>query len=115
MNGELKGVTFWGTSLDDLRNFPQQARRNAGFEIDQLQRGLEPTDWKPMPSIGRGANEIRLEEEGFFRVVYVAKFPDAVHILHCFKKQTNQTALRDIKLAKARYAALMLDIKEANR
>lgn len=114
MDGELKGVTFWGTSLDDLRNFPRQARRDAGFEIDQLQRGLKPTDWKPMPSIGRGASEIRIEEEGFFRVIYVAKFAD-VHILHCFQKQTNKTATRDIKLAKARYAALMLDIKEANR
>jgi phage-related protein len=76
---------------------------------------LDPSDWKPMPSIGRGANEFRIEEEGFFRVIYVAKFHDAVHTLHCFQKQTNKTSLRDIKLAKARYAALLLDLKEAKK
>jgi phage-related protein len=73
MGGELKGVTFWGTSLDDLRNFPDQARRKLGFEIDQVQRGLEPSDWSPMPDIGKGVNEIRVDDEGWFRAIYVAK------------------------------------------
>ena len=88
MSSEPKGVTVRGTALDDLREFPDEARRTAGYQIDQVQRGLEPSDWKSMPSIGPGVNEIRIHEGGAFRVIYVAKFADAVHVLHCFQKRT---------------------------
>jgi phage-related protein len=114
MCSELKPVTFWGASLKDLREFPKPARTNAGYEIDQLQRGLEPSDWKPMPTIGAGANEIRIHDGGAFRVIYVAKFADAIHILHCFQKKTEERAERDIKLARKRYAAVLEDLKETN-
>jgi phage-related protein len=112
---DRKGVTFWGRSLDDLREFPSEARHAAGYQIDQVQRGLEPDDWKPMPTIGAGVNEIRISEGGAFRVIYVAKFADTVHVLHCFQKKTQETPLRDIKLAKDRYADLLKDLKETNK
>jgi phage-related protein len=115
MSSEPKGVTFWGSALDDLREFPQEARRLAGYQIDQVQRGLEPSDWKPMPNIGPGVNEIRISAGGSFRVIYVAKFPDAVHVLHCFQKKTRRTPHQDIKLAKSRYKDLLADLKETNK
>ena len=69
----MKPLNFIGSSLDDLRNFPDEARKEAGFELYAVQRGLEPNDWKPMPSIGRGVKEIRIRVLGEWRVIYVAK------------------------------------------
>jgi len=78
-------VEFRGSALDDLRAFPQGARREAGYQLDQIQRGREPDDWKPMNTVGRGVREIRIRDAaGAFRVLYVAKFDDAVYVLHCF-------------------------------
>ena len=84
-------------SYDDLRAFPAEARREAGHQLDWVQRGLEPDDWKPMPSIGVGVRD----EAGAFRVVYTANRPEAVYVLHAFQK-TPQTAKRTLDLAKAR-------------
>ena len=72
----MKPLNFIGSSLDDLRNFPDEARKEAGFELYAVQRGSEPSDWKPMPSIGRGVKEIRIRVLGEWRVIYVAKFED---------------------------------------
>ena len=83
---ELKPIEFRGSALEDLRAFPETARRAAGFQLDQVQRGREPDDWKPMNSIGPGVREIRIRDSaGAFRVLYVAKFEDAVHVPHCFQ------------------------------
>lgn len=107
MTRKRKPVQFHGTSLDDLREFPDVARREAGFQIDKLQMGLEPDDWKPMASIGAGAAEIRVREaSGAFRVIYVVKFSDAVHVLHAFEKKTTKTARADVDLARKRYLRL---------
>jgi phage-related protein len=104
----MKPVEFRGKALDDLRRFPQSARRAAGYQIDRVQRGYEPDDWKPMPTIGKGVREIRLREEaGSFRVIYLAKLEDAVYVLHCFQKKTQKTAASDIALARNRYNELM--------
>jgi phage-related protein len=97
--------------LEDLREFPEGARQNAGYEIDQVQRGLEPSDWKPMPSIGAGVNEIRIHKGGSFRVIYVAKFEDAIHVLHCFQKKSQKTSEEDITLSKKRYKAVLKDLE----
>lgn len=68
-----KPVEFRGSALDDLRGFPQAARREAGYQLDQIQRGREPDDWKPMNTVGRGVREIRIRDAaGAFRVLYVA-------------------------------------------
>jgi phage-related protein len=99
----VKPIAFLGGSLDDLRGFPADARREAGYQLDRVQRGLDPDDWKPMPSIGTGVREIRVRERaGAFRVIYIATFGDAVYVLHAFQKKTRQTAKRDVDLAASR-------------
>lgn len=109
----MKSVEFRGTSLDDLRDFPHAAMRDAGYQIDRVQNGLAPDDAKPMPTVGAGVMELRVwDEAGTFRVVYVAKFEDAVYVLHCFQKKTQQTAQRDIELARKRFKALVKEISK---
>ncbi|MHB1360715.1 MAG: type II toxin-antitoxin system RelE/ParE family toxin [Rhodocyclaceae bacterium] len=104
----MKELRFCGSSLDDLRKFPLLAMREAGYQMDKVQNGKEPTDWKPMETVGAGVKEIRIRDEaGAFRVIYLAKLADAVYILHCFHKKTQQTSERDIKLARQRYKDLM--------
>jgi len=92
-----------GSALDDLRNLPSDARRHAGFELDAIQRGMMPSDFKPMVIIGAGAYEVRIHVEGEWRVIYVAKFADAVYVLHAFPKTTQKTSKADIDLAARRY------------
>ena len=99
----MKPLRFVGSSLDDLRDFPAEARRQAGFELYALQRGLEPTDWKIMNTVGSGAREIRIHVLGEWRVLYVAKFDDAVFVLHAFQKKSRKTRRQDIELARQRY------------
>ncbi len=99
----MKKLRFIGSSLDDLREFPWEARRDAGFELDAVQRGLMPSDFKPMPGVGQGAYEIRIHVQGEWRVMYVAKFDDAVYVLHAFHKKTQKTRKEDIELAARRY------------
>jgi phage-related protein len=99
----FKPVEFRGNALDELRSFPEVARRAAGFQIDRLQRGYDPEDWKPMPSVGKGVREVRIRDEaGAFRVIYLTKLEDAVYVLHCFQKKTQKTATSDIELARNR-------------
>jgi phage-related protein len=99
----VKPIVFLGGSLDDLRGFPADARREVGYQLDRVQRGLDPDDWRPMRSIGAGVREIRVRERaGAFRVIYVATFADAVYVLHAFQKKTRQTARRDLDLAASR-------------
>ena len=110
--GERKSVRFAGGALDDLRLFPDSARRDAGHQIDLVQQGIDPDDWKPMTNIGGGVREIRVRDsDSAFRVIYVATFVDAVFILHCFQKKTQKTANADIALARARYRRLLKDNK----
>lgn len=108
-----KGLAFRGSALSDLRAFPQAARREAGYQLDRVQSGEMPSDWKPMPTVGQGVQEIRIRDEaGAFRVIYVAKFAEAVFVLHCFQKKTQKTSKTDLDLAAKRYSDLM---KELNR
>jgi phage-related protein len=107
----LKPVQFRGSALDDLRSFPLSARREAGFQIDLVQHGYMPEDWKSMPTIGQGVQEIRVRNAaGAFRVVYVAKFADAVYVLHCFQKKTQRTSKSDLDLAESRYRDLLKEL-----
>ena len=108
-----KPVRFLGSSLDDLRSFPEDARREAGYQIHRIQHGREPSDWKPMPAIGPGLREIRIGNVfGAFRVVYVAKFVQAVYVLHCFQKKTQRTSRTDLELAQKRYRELLRELQE---
>lgn len=99
----MKPLSFVGSALEDLRKFPEEARRAAGFELHAVQRGVEPSDWKPMQTIGSGVKEIRIHVQGEWRVLYVAKLRDAVYVLHAFQKKTRKTGQRDIELARQRY------------
>ena len=102
-----KPIEFLGDSLEALRAFPQVARREAGFQLDRVQRGLSPDDWKPMTTIGTGVREIRVRDaSGAYRVIYVARFEEAVFVLHCFQKKTGKTAKSDLDLARARLREL---------
>ena len=108
-----KPVEFLGTSLDDLRAFPPSAKREAGYQIDQVQNGLDPDDWKPMNTVGQGVREIRVRDsDGAFRVIYVAKFADAVYVIHCFQKRTQKTNKADIDLASKRYRDLLQELSK---
>jgi phage-related protein len=99
----MKPLKFVGSSLDDVRNFPDEARRAAGFELRAVQSGLDPSDWKPLEAIGPGTKEIRIHVLGEWRVIFVAKFHDAVYVLHSFKKKSRKTSRQDIELARKRY------------
>ena len=96
-------MKFAGSSLDDLRDFPEDARRIAGFELHAVQNGLEPRDWKPVQSVGQGVKEIRIHVLGEWRIIYVANIRDAIYVLHAFQKKTQKTSQRDIELARKRY------------
>lgn len=110
---DARPVEFRGSSLDDLRAFAPAARREAGHQIDQVQNGQEPDDWKPMPVVGQGVKEIRIRDAaGAFRVVYVAKFTDAVFVLHCFQKKTQKTSKADLDLAAKRYRDLLKELSQ---
>lgn len=107
----IKPVEFRGTSLDDLRTFPLTAKREAGHQIDQVQSGQEPDDWKPMTTVGPGVKEIRIRDTaGVFRVIYVAKFADAVYVLHCFQKKTQRMSKTDLDVATKRYRELIREL-----
>ncbi len=103
----MKPVIWLGSSRDDIRGFPVEARQEVGHELDRVQRGLEPSDWSPMPTVGSGVQEIRVHAENEYRVFYVAKFSEVVYVLHAFAKKTPQTAKRDIELAADRYRQLL--------
>ncbi|MDD2467974.1 MAG: type II toxin-antitoxin system RelE/ParE family toxin, partial [Desulfobulbus sp.] len=86
--------------------------QDAGYQLDKVQRGEQPDDFKPMPSIGKGVEEIRIwDDSGTYRVIYTAKLADAVYVLHAFQKKTQATSKRDIDLAQIRYSELLKGIK----
>lgn len=104
----MKPVQFLGDSLKRLREFPDSARQDAGRQLDQVQRGKQPSDFKPMPSIGAGVEEIRIwDEAGTFRVIYTARLAATVYVLHVFQKKTQTTSQQDIDTARVRLAQLM--------
>ena len=102
-----KPIEFLGDSLRSLREFPDDAKRDAGYQLDRVQHGLQPDDFKPMPAIGKGVEEIRVRDDtGAYRVIYTARLADAVYVLHAFQKKAKTTSKRDIELAKQRFALL---------
>jgi phage-related protein len=104
----MKPVVFLGDSLAALRSFPNGARREAGFQIDRVQQGLNPDHWKPMKTVGPGVREIRVSDGGgAFRVICLATLPGGVYVLHAFEKKAQATAKRDLDLAVNRFAELM--------
>jgi phage-related protein len=103
----VKPVVWLGDSLHRLREFPDDATRVAGYQLHQVQLGREPSDWKAMPSVGLGVNEIRVRAGAAYRLIYVAKFAEAVYVLHAFRKKSRKTAHEDIELARRRFWRLV--------
>lgn len=104
----MKPVCFLGDSLKSLREFPEDAKHDAGYQLDKVQRGDQPDDFKPMPSIGKGVEEIRVwDDAGTYRVIYTARVADAVYVLHAFQKKTQATSKRDMDIARERFAKLI--------
>ncbi|GAB3455283.1 type II toxin-antitoxin system RelE/ParE family toxin [Massilia terrae] len=104
----MKRLLFLGTSFADLQAFPKQVRRVAGVELQRVQEGGMPRDWKPMPNVGQGVIEIHLHAEaGAFRVMYVASIGPQVIVLHCFQKKTQSTSKGDIAMAARRYRSFI--------
>jgi phage-related protein len=107
MPGNKKPIEFLGDALARLRDFPEDAKREAGFQLDRVQSGETPIHYRPMPSVGRGAVEIKIRDsDGAFRVFYVANRGDAIYVLHCFQKKSEKTDKQDIETGKQRYSEL---------
>jgi phage-related protein len=103
----MKPVCFLGDSLQSLRDFPEEARHDAGYQLDKVQRGEQPDDFKTMPAVGKGVEEIRVaDESGAYRVIYMARRAEAVYVLHAFQKKTEATSKRDVEIARRRFAQL---------
>lgn len=99
----VKPISFLGDSLSQLRDFPENARSEAGYQLSKVQLGHDPDDWKPMKTVGAGVREIRVRDaSGAFRILYLATLPDRVLVLHAFQKKTQQTSQKDIDLAARR-------------
>jgi phage-related protein len=104
----MKPIRFLGDSLKALRDFPRDARHNAGYQLEKVQSGKPPDDFKPMPAIGKGVEEIRIRDDsGAYRVVYTARLDEAVYVLHAFQKKTQATSKHDIATARQRLVQLM--------
>ncbi|MCJ8272977.1 MAG: type II toxin-antitoxin system RelE/ParE family toxin [Psychrosphaera sp.] len=107
-NQWMKEIRFVGQTLNSIKRFPQAAKQDAGFQLSEVQQGNDPEDWKPMTSIGAGVREIRIKEStGIYRVIYVAKFKNAIYVLHAFKKKSQKTSKQDIDTAKKAYKEIM--------
>ena len=101
-------LIYWvGSSREELANFPKEAGRKAGFQLRAIQRGQKPTDFKPMPTIGKGVEEIRIWTGEAYRIFYVARFEEAVYVLHAFEKKTQKTSKRNIELGQKRYQEMV--------
>jgi phage-related protein len=108
----MKPVSFLGDALLALRAFPVNARQRAGYQLDRVQRGLDPDDWKSMPTVGSGVREIRIRDDsGAFRVLYLAVRKEAVYVLHCFQRKSARTSRSDIELGKSRFRQLVKEIR----
>ena len=102
-----KPLRWAGASLEDLRAFPDDARRQAGYQLRRVQRGLQPDDAKSMAAVGPGVTEIRLHTGVEHRVFYIAKFVEAIYVLHAFEKRSQQTRKADLELGRRRLAEVM--------
>lgn len=104
----MKPLRFEADTLETLRGFPTTVQHDAGYQLHLVQCGEQPRDFKPMPSIGTGVEELRVRDpSGAYRFIYTARLADAVYVLHVFKKKTEQTAQADIDLAKSRLSKLL--------
>jgi phage-related protein len=103
----VKLVIWIGDSRKRVREFPDRPRARAGFELWAVQQGYDPSDWKPMSLVGPGVHEIRVHGNGEYRVIYIARFEEAIYVLHAFEKKTRRTSRLDLDLARHRFRVLI--------
>jgi phage-related protein len=103
----MKQITWLGSTHQTVKGYTVKVKQEIGYNLDKVQRGLTPHDWKPMPSVGHGVKEIRIHEENEYRILYVAKFAESIYVLHAFIKKSEQTLKREIDLAKHRYIEML--------
>jgi len=103
----MKPLAWVGDAKRQVRSFPDDARNDSGHQLWRVQMGRDPDDWKPMPSIGPGVREIRIHTAVEHRICYVAKFAEAIYVLHAFEKRTRKTSQYDMERARQRYQALI--------
>jgi phage-related protein len=103
----MKPIEWLGNTIKLIRSYPPEIRQEIGYNLDKIQRGIEPSDWKPMRGIAPGVKEIRIHDNKEYRVIYVAQFEEAIYVLHAFIKKTEKTAKLDLELAKKRYTDLL--------
>ena len=108
---QLRPIEWLGDSRERLRDWPKAARYRAGVELRLVQSGANPTDWKPFATVGPGVVEVRISAGGQFRIFLVARFDDAVFVLHSFSKKSQKTSQQDVDLARKRYS----ELKESRR
>ena len=102
----MKRLVWLGTSLEDLRSWPVEAQRDTGYQLYKIQAGMNPSDWKPMPSVGSGVQEIRIHCDNEYRVIYLATLGEAVYVLHAFEKKTRKTPQAALDVARRRLQLL---------
>jgi phage-related protein len=103
----LAKIVWHGDSLDQIRSFPGAARQDMGYQLERVQQGMAPRDWKPMTSVGPGVAEIRVHVLSEYRVLYLSRRNNVVHVLHAFVKKTRQTRRADIRLARMRLGEVL--------
>ena len=103
----MKPISWVGSTKRDPVRCSQAVQTAAGHELERVQRGADPIDWKPMTSVGRGTRGIRVHVDGELRVFYVATFPEAVYVLHVFEKKTQTTSARDLAVGQQRYRTML--------
>ena len=111
------GTVVWeGDSREVLQAFPEDVRQNLGFQLLQLQQGEKPSDYIPLPSIGTGVFELRDQDErAWYRVVYLSRINDVIHVLHCFEKKSREMPRRDFEKAKQRLKLVKARLAEEKK
>ena len=102
----MRRIVWCGNSLEQVRSFPEAARQDVGYQLGRVQQGLQPRDWNPMSTVGSGVVEIRIHAENEYRVLYLARSEDGIHVLHAFVKKSQQTKKSDIELTRKRFREL---------
>lgn len=99
----MKQIVWLGNTHEVVRGYADSVKRQLGYNLDKVQRGLDPYDWRPMSTIGPGVKEIRIHDYNEYRILYVAKFEECIYVLHSFVKKTQSIGRKDILLARQRY------------
>ncbi len=99
-------IAWEGDSKEVISSFPDAAKSNLGFDLRLLQQGRQPTDYRPMSSVGPGVFELRDQDErAWYRVIYLSRVHDVIHVLHCFEKRSRETPTKEINTARKRLKA----------